>query len=310
MAQLLTFDYTSPYYYFVTLNAKKGLEPFSILTHETKRGIRPNETTDGMIAMIRWMNQKAYARRMKITNFVIMPNHLHLIIKIEACDKPVSLFEIVKKLYSTLSSIYYKTLNLPKGEVIFEERWHDWIVFQENTLVPFIDYVMNNPHRWLNRKEHAASCLPRRTRTPHMTWTSIGTLSLKETPVRAPVVCSRSIRQGSDLWKAWQRFAQRLGPGTLAVGTFMSPCEKMVCEEVLKAGGGIVHLIPRGISPKGHASAEDESLLIAGRLTILTPFEYEERTLTPMELHDRCHTTLRQIAYSFARGIDQVPPSR
>lgn len=310
MSRLISFDYTSPYYYFVTLNAKKGLAPFSILTTETRRGIRKNEITQGMIASIRWMNLKAYAGRMAITNFVIMPNHLHLIIKIEQSGKPLSLFEVVKKLYSVLSSAYYHALNLPKGAEIFEENWHDWIVFQKNTLVPFIDYVMNNPHRWLSRKNHAASCFPKTTHTPHVTWTSLGTLSLRDTPVRAPVICSRSITSESDLWRAWQTFAQRLGPGTLAVGTFMSPCEKMVREEVLKAGGGIVHLIPRGISPKGHASAEDEALLIAGRLTILTPFNYEQRDLTSKELHDRCHTTLRTLTYSLQRGIQEIPPSR
>lgn len=90
----------------------------------------------------------------------------------------------------------------------------------------------------------------------------------------------------------------------------MSPCEKMVREEVLKAGGGIVHLIPRGISPKGHAAEAEDQLLIDGRLTIMTPFPYEAHSLTSKELHDRCHTTLRQIALSLKRGIGTLPPSR
>lgn len=84
----------------------------------------------------------------------------------------------------------------------------------------------------------------------------------------------------------------------------------MVREEVLKAGGGIVHLIPRGIAPKGHASAEDESLLASGRLTIISPFPFESRTLTAKELHDRCHSILHPIARSLQRGIDTLPASR
>lgn len=310
MSRLLSFDYTSPYYYLVTINAKRGLAPFSILTHETKSGIRKNAITRKMTAVLYWMNQKAYAHRMKITNYAIMPNHLHLIIKIADGKSRVSLLEIVKKLYSTLSSAYYDGLNLPKGDLIFEEEWHDWIVMQPDTLKVFTDYVMRNPHRRLARQEASHACLPQVYQTPHATWTCIGTLSPKETPVRAPIICSRSITPGSALWQEWKEFAQRLGPGTLAVGTFMSACEKMVREEVLKAGGGILHLIPRGISPKGHATEAEDALLIAGRLTIMTPFPYEQRALTAKELHDRCHTTLRQIALSLQRAITALPPSR
>lgn len=310
MAQRSGFDYTSPFYYMVTLNAKEGMEAFCTLTHETKWGFHKNLITRKMIAVIYWMNQKAYPHRMKISNFIIMPNHLHLIIKIEDCARRPSLFEIVNKLRSTLSGAYHDALNQPKGEDIFEKRWHDWIVLHAGTLTTFIAYVMNNPQRWLYRKENSRSCHPKIYQTPHAVWTCIGSLSPKETPVRAPIVCSRSITPGSELWQEWKRFAQRLGPGTLAVGTFMSPCEKMVREEVLRAGGGILHLIPRGIAPKGHVSAEDEPLLVAGRLTIMTPFPFEARTLTAKELHDRCHTTLRQIALSLKRGIDNLPPSR
>lgn len=310
MARLSGFDYTSPFHYLVTLTAKKGLEPFSILTEETGRGVRKTAITKRMTAIIFWMNQKAYAHRMKITHFVIMPNHLHLMIKIADGDQRISLIDVVQKLISVLSSGYYKALGLPGGPKIFEARWHDWIVCQRDTLNVFVDYIMDNPKRWLYRKKNSPACHPRSYQSTSITWTCLGTLSPRETPVRAPVICSRSITPGSDLWHVWKEFAQRLGPGTVAIGTFMSPCEKMVREEVLKAGGGIIHLIPRGISPKGHASAEDEPLLAAGRLTIMTPFPFEARTLTVEELHDRCHATLHPIALSLKRGIDALPPSR
>lgn len=139
------------------------------------------------------MNKTVYARRMRISNFVIMPNHLHLIIKIEECEKRPSLFEIVNKLKSTLTNAYYDALKLPRGECIFEEQWHDWIVYQAGILSVFTDYVMKNPRRWLERKKHAQNCFPITYETPHITWTCIGALSVKETPIRAPIICSRSI---------------------------------------------------------------------------------------------------------------------
>lgn len=310
MGRHLTFDYTSPFYYMVTLHAKQGLEPFSILTEETARGLRNTAVTRAMVAVFNWMNKTAYVHRMQIKNYTIMPNHLHFIVKICACEHRVSLLEIVNKLRSTLSNAYYKALHQPHGPSIFEPYWHDWIVKQAGQLDAFVDYVKDNPQRALYRQKHAAACYPRSYPSTHYTWTCLGTLSLRTTPVRVPVICSRAITPGSDLWEEWKALAQRLGPGCLAVGTFMSPCEKMVREEVLKKGGGIVHLIPHGLSPKAHASAEDEPLLATGRLSILTPFPYEAREMTKKELHDRCHTTLHTLARGFLRGIDHLPASR
>lgn len=309
MGRLIDFDYTSPYFYMVTLHAKQGLEPFSILSEKNKSGLTSTPLMRRMKAVIFGV-EKAFHHRVGLVYQTLMPNHLHLILKIHKGEHRPSLFAIVKWLEYSLSKVYYDVLKSPHGASIFEETWHDWIVLKEGMLQIFIDYVKNNPQRALYRRQHPEACFPRSYPSTHFTWTCLGTLSLKETPVRVPVICSRSITPGSELWEQWKALARRLGPGCLAAGTFMSPCEKMVREEVLKNGGGIVHLIPHGIGPKGHASAEDEPLLVAGQLSILTPFPYEERTLSKKELHDRCHTTLHTLTRGLLRGIDYLPASR
>lgn len=310
MPRLARFDYTTPYYYMVTMHAKEGLQPFSVLSHETSTGIKELPVTRRMRHVFFWMTRTAYVRRIRIPNFIIMPNHLHFVVKIEDVERRVSLLEVVNKLYSTLSNAYYDALGVARGESIFEAEWHDWIVLQEHTLEAFSQYVIHNAHRALFRREHADACMPRSYVAGAYTWTCLGMLSPKDVPVRVPVICSRSILPRSPLWEAWQQFAMRLGPGCVAVGTFMSPCEKMVREAVLKAGGGIVLLQPKGIGPKEHASATDEPLLASGRLTIMTPFAYETRSLTKKELHERCHETLHKIARALQRGVERLPASR
>lgn len=52
MAQWSGFDYTSPYYYLVTLKARAGLEAFSILTEENERGVKNTPITRKMNAVI------------------------------------------------------------------------------------------------------------------------------------------------------------------------------------------------------------------------------------------------------------------
>lgn len=309
MAQLSGFDYRSPYFYMVTLHAKQGIRPFSILSEERKTGLLSTPIMRRMKGVIYGI-ETHFKDQVSLTCFTIMPNHLHLIIRILNVEQRPSLIAIVEWLIAMLSYGYYEVLNLPQGPSIFEKRWHDWIVMKANALKTFRDYVNNNPYRALYRLRHRDACFPRTFQTPHYSWRCLGLLSLKETPVRAPIICSRSILPESTLWKAWKDFAQRLGPGCLAIGTFMSPCEKMVREEVLKNGGGIVQLVPYGISPRGHASAEEEPLLVAGRLTIMTPFSYEVCKPTKKELYDRCHNILNVIATSFQSGIDDLPASR
>lgn len=310
MSLLTNFDYTSPFYYLVTLKVKKGVQPLSILSDEVESGIKMTEITRKMKGVIFWMNQTRWAHQIKIAPFIIMPNHLHLIIRILDSDKRPSLIAIVQMLMGTLSAAYYDALDQPRGEMIFHEQWHDWIVSQSNSLNTFIQYVKENAHRALYRKQHATACYPTQYVSGKFTWTCLGTLSPKDSPVRIPVICSRTIQQGSPLWKKWQRFARRLGPGCVAIGTFMSPCEKMVRAEVLQAGGGIIKLVPQGMNTKSHAAAEDEPLLAAGRLTIMTPFPFEAHTPTVKELYDRCHNTLNPIAQALSRGVKSIPPSR
>lgn len=309
MAWLSGFDYRSPYFYMVTLHAKQGVEPFSILSEARKTGLQSTPLMRRMKGVIYGI-ETHFKDQVSLTCFTIMPNHIHLIIRILNVEERPSLFVVIEWLIEMLAYGYYEVLGLPQGPSIFEKRWHDWIVKKANTLKTFRDYVNNNPHRALYRLKHSHACFPRTFQTEHYTWTCLGTLSLKETPVRAPIICSRSIAPESELWEKWKAFAQRLGPGSLAIGTFMSPCEKMVRAEVLKNGGGIVHLIPHGISSKGHASAEDEPLLVAGRLSIMTPFPYDTCKPTKKELHDRCHDILNVIATSFQSGVDDLPASR
>lgn len=309
MGRLSGFDYTSPYFYMVTLHAKPGIEAFSKLSDQNESGLTTTPATRPMKKII-FSIKKTFHHSVGLVIQCLMPNHLHIIVKIHNGKKRPSLFAIVKWLDASLSSAYYDALKLPRGESIFEEKWHDWIVLKKGMLQAFIDYVKNNPSRALYRRKHRNACVPRVYFTAHFMWTCLGTCSLRETPVRVPVICSRSILPESMLWEEWRSLAQRLGPGSLAVGTFMSPCEKMVREEVLKNGGCIVQLIPHGIGPKGHASAEDEPLLAAGRLSILSPFPYDERKLTKQELHNRCHQILHPLAQRFRQGVEALPASR
>lgn len=102
MARLFGFDYKSPYFYMVTLKAIKGMEPFSRIGPE---GIIENDITRAFAAAIRSFHLKWRCIE-EISPFVIMPDHIHLLIKIRDAPVRKSLPVLVWQLCRALSAEY------------------------------------------------------------------------------------------------------------------------------------------------------------------------------------------------------------
>ena len=163
MGRLKGFDYKSPYFYMVTLKRLKGLAAFSEIG---ANGLVENEITRAFAAVIRGFHAKWRCCE-EISPFVIMPDHLHLLVKIRAIPDRVALGVLVSQLAKALRNAYWqvvaadaatgKTLPAapgreacpnragfaggasapPRGQSrdIFEKTWHDWIVKKEGQLV-------------------------------------------------------------------------------------------------------------------------------------------------------------------------------
>ena len=79
MARLFDFDYKSPYFYMVTLKALKEAEAFSKIG---PTGLIENEITKAFNTVIRNFHLK-WRCLDEISPFVVMPDHIHLLIKIK-----------------------------------------------------------------------------------------------------------------------------------------------------------------------------------------------------------------------------------
>ncbi len=85
------FDYKSPFYYMVTLKRLKGLAAFSEIS---ERGIVPNAITRAFEKTIRSFHA-VWRCCDEISPFAIMPDHLHLLIKIRPTPDRVALGVLV-----------------------------------------------------------------------------------------------------------------------------------------------------------------------------------------------------------------------
>jgi len=127
MGRLASFDYKSPYYYMVTLKRLKGLAAFSEIGPD---GHVENEITRAFKTIIKGFHAKWRCCE-EISPFVIMPDHLHLLIKIRDIPDRVALGVLVNQLAKALRNAYWqivaadaatgKTLSAPserEGEVL------------------------------------------------------------------------------------------------------------------------------------------------------------------------------------------------
>ncbi len=84
-----------------------------------------------------------------ISNYVIMPNHIHIIIQIERQEQ--SPCPTVGDVICTFKSITTKKSNLfdnVKGRKIWQFRYHDHIIRNEKEYLKIWQYIDTNPQKW------------------------------------------------------------------------------------------------------------------------------------------------------------------
>ena len=310
MGRLANFDYKSPYYYMVTLKRLKGLAAFSEIGPD---GLVENGITRAFTAIINGFHEKWRCCE-EISPFVIMPDHLHLLIKIRDIPERVALGVLVSQLAKALRNAYWqivaadaatgKTLGFaggapaqPRGQsretpprAIFEYEWHDWIVKKSGQLAAFRRYIKENAARAWTRRAHAryfgrvieVEFLGRR-------WFAYGNRAILDLPVLTPFKGHRATAAGSPDWQAMIDAASRIGPGGAGVSTFMSPLEKACGNAIAKAGGKFIVLSPEGFGPRWNPPLEKEKFCAQGRMLFLSLYEAAARQPTRQELYERCH---------------------
>lgn len=143
--RLKNYDYSSTGVYFITVCTQNKVNYFSDIVISN-----PNEpatiqlTRFGKIAeeQIKAINFK-YAD-VDIENYVIMPNHIHMIISIfnENEKNNISVTDVVR-IFKSLTTRLCKI-----GPVIFQRSFYDHIIRNDTDYLRIRDYVDDNPSKW------------------------------------------------------------------------------------------------------------------------------------------------------------------
>ena len=315
------FNYTKPMFYMVTLKKRAGLSDFSALAPPGSSPPRdaagrecwllPSRVTRAFSAVIRGFDRQ-WRCLAPIQHFIVMPDHLHLLLKIKPVSDPVSLGTLVVQLVKALGNAFWEAVGGPaaarqNGDAstaspsggaaagpphppVFETAWHDWIVMKRGQRAAFTRYILENPRRaWLRRENRQFFTRTGKLAFADREWFAYGNPALLELPVLEPFRCSRSWAEDGPEWREALSCAERIGPGGAGVGTFFSPCEKACGNAIFKAGGSCVVLAPEGFPDRWHPSRAKEKLCAEGRMLFLALWPPQAARLDNATLHRRCH---------------------
>ena len=190
MARLFNFDYKTPFFYMVTLKRLPGLADFSRIAEDGL--LVRNIITVAFERIIGTFHEKWRCIE-PISPFIVMPDHIHLMIKIKPTPDRVALGVIINQLSKALRNEYWRvvaadaaTRNTPESAAcapgvaacapgvaacasaqargqchetpprdILDKDWHDWIVKRDGQLATFRRYIRENAMRAALRRRNA-----------------------------------------------------------------------------------------------------------------------------------------------------------
>jgi REP element-mobilizing transposase RayT len=151
--RLINYDYSNEGAYFITICSNEHKYIFSRIVGANC--VRPPETALTYIGNV--INNEIQRintiyNDVFVDKYVIMPNHLHLIIQIKndggASRTPLPTNSILSSYIGTLKRFINKQI----GKSIWQKGYYDHIIRDEDDYLTKCQYIENNPAKWYEDK--------------------------------------------------------------------------------------------------------------------------------------------------------------
>ena len=150
--RLRTYDYNMPGAYFITVCTKNRMPILSRIDVGTVvlDGPQTTLTYYGQIADKHLREMQNFYEHIVIDKYVIMPNHIHLLLRIKPTVNGPSRTTVPTRL-STISRFigtFKRFCNRDYGRNIWQNRSYDHIIRGEHDYREIWTYIDNNPAKW------------------------------------------------------------------------------------------------------------------------------------------------------------------
>ncbi len=148
--RLKNYDYSTSGMYFVTVCVK---DKEKLLGKIVGRGLAPAEnklTKYGKIADKQILQLEQRFQNIKIDKYIIMPNHIHMLIQIQeaaAGASPRPTVSDVVCAFKSLTTRQCRECGLKKSR-LFQASFHDHIIRGEEDYLKIWEYINSNALKW------------------------------------------------------------------------------------------------------------------------------------------------------------------
>ena len=148
--RLKEYDYNTPGYYFITFCTKDKKKLLcDIVGTGLLDGPKVYLTAYGEIANRQLQYMKEFYEDIRLEKYVIMPNHIHLLLQIldvgnGPSGRPVPTNSKIARFVGTFKRFCNKKYHFD----IWQGRSHDHIIRSEKDYLKIWEYIDNNPAKW------------------------------------------------------------------------------------------------------------------------------------------------------------------
>jgi len=151
--RLLGYDYSSAGYYFITMCVKNGHEMLGEIVGHDDSACHPfvELTEHGIISDKYIKTIESHYANVFVDKYCIMPNHIHIIIAVSGGqDGAPGSSRPTTALIPRIISAYKKFTNKEFGFDMWQDRYHDIIIRNEESYKDIWRYIDENPIKWRN----------------------------------------------------------------------------------------------------------------------------------------------------------------
>ena len=207
---------------------------------------------------------------LNVMAYVIMPDHVHFMIHVRAGSKE-PLRQIGQFVANFKRWTKYKLEKLGAVSFGWQANYHDWICSTREGMDAVEKYIRNNPLKWsLMHGENP----PLRVIEPMVHarfpvgewWSGVGRRELLDGKLAA-IRLSRRISE-RDIPAVAERLMAACAKGYTLASTFISPCERVVAQELIKREIPFIKMVPDQLAMV-YRPKEDEPMLFGKGLYLL-----------------------------------------
>lgn len=269
-------DYKKPGYYLITATAYPNSPALSVLPDipldNLKKGemIIPQNTLLGDSIKDEILAIPSYHPKLEIVRFVIMPDHIHFVVRVRAeLKKPLG-----NELAGFFGSCSAHSCRISKkiSLVTLFQPFHDRIIFDYQQLDRAIKYIEDNPRRLIVKRQFPDLF----KRYLHLEiagheYAAFGNIFLLRSIYLLPVRIHRRWTEAE--FKAYKDYCIReMEKGAVPISPAIRKNEKDILNLALDKGGSVIMLTDQGFEDRFKPKGQRFDLCAEGRLLLLAPW--------------------------------------